>query len=162
MPLDFLIKNDEYLLACDELYHSQNSIISFQEYSIWLKRHYNLFKTFNYPPIIEKEQNSFYFLYNRINQLKYFLQYKKNVKRALFDYETNGIQNDRYINKWLNKYQDLGMALLLFDENIVSVDQSGLKNYFSIKELKFNAIDFKVIIEFKTIFDSIYWKRFDK
>lgn len=161
MPSNILIKNDEYLVACIELYQSQKSILCFEEYSSWLERHNELFKSFVYPPVIKKEQSAFYFLYVRIKQFKEFLQYSDNSKEAVERYPSSGYQDEIAILRWLSNYEELGKNLLLFSEflNDRTSDSIG---YLEFKGLKFSSTDFEHIIKFKQLFDIIYWEMLDR
>ena len=63
---DFLITNQKCKLACDELLEYQNTTIDKEIYLPWLEKHYELFHSFDLPPLFYSEQDKFYSLYSKL------------------------------------------------------------------------------------------------
>ncbi len=160
--INFSIKNQNCKLAHEELVQYQNTVIGKEVYLEWLEKFYDLYQSFNLPPLFYVEFYKFYQLYGRINELKVFLQSSDFAKHAITEFQSIDKNNESQLLKWLIKYEKTGNNLIGFSSTDFDFENPEKREYFEIDNFKINTSDFKHIIKFKFLFDEYYWNLLDK
>lgn len=161
---DFLIKSQKCKLAYDELIQYQNIVIGKEVYLVWLEKFYHLKESLNLQAFNYAGFDKFYWLYNRIEELKDYLQSDDFAKEALKEFQSIEKNNELKLLKWLVKYEKTGDALVMLLYLFEEIDFENLEDnaYFKVDGLKIKILDFKCLAKFRFLFDNHYWNMLEK
>ena len=162
--IDFLIKSQKCKLAYDELIQHQNIVIGKEVYLVWLEKFCHLKKSFDLQAFNYAGFDKFYWLYNRIDELKHYLQSDDFAKEALKEFQSIDKNNERKLLKWLVKYEKTSDALIMLLYLFEEIDFENLEDnaYFKVDGLKIKTLDFKCLAKFRFLFDNHYWNMLEK
>jgi hypothetical protein len=156
--LDFLIENQKYKHAVEEIEQLSDSIISSAIYSNWLTKYKDLRLSFD-----ESKHNRFY-NFNKFNNLYYvfeeLLKCLENIdfaKKALIELESFNVDDVDMGIIWVNKYQWLNLATLSFyhRKDFELYDEL---DYYRVYGLKINKSELKFIEMFKKTYFKLKMK----
>ena len=162
--IDFLKKSQKCKLAYDELIQYQNVVIGKEVYLVWLEKFYHLKKSLNLQAFNYVGFDKFYWLYNRIEELKNYLQSDNFAKEALKEFQTIEKNNEPKLLKWLVKYEKIGETLVMLLYLFEDTDFEKLEDnaFFKVDGLKIKTLDFKCLTKFRFLFDNHYWNMLEK
>lgn len=166
--VDSLIKYQQYDFTHEELMQYQNTIIDWSVYIPWLEKHAELYKSFDDPIMFfytrfsHRELDNFYWLYQRIDALKKFLESNDLAMSAVIEFDAIEQNNEQHLLKWLIKYEKTGETLRGFLFEDIDYENPENNKYFEVNNLKINASDFHNIIKFKHLFDDPYANMLEK
>lgn len=162
--IDFLEKSKNCKSAYDELIQYQNVVIGKEVYLVWLEKFYHLKKSLNLQAFNYVGFDKFYWLYNRIEELKNYLQSDNLTKEALKEFQTIEKNNEPKLLKWLVKYEKIGETLVMLLYLFEDTDFEKLEDnaFFKVDGLKIKTLDFKCLAKFRFLFDNHYWNMLEK
>jgi len=160
--IDFLIKSQNCKFAYEELLQYQNTIIDKETYTFWLEKHFELFESFDSPPISYADFDKFHTLCSMFNKLNEFLQVSDLAKEGVEEFQTINKSGELHLLKWLTKYEKTGDCLTLFLYDQIDFENSEKRGYFEFNDFKISTLDFKYVAKFKFIFDEYYWDMLEK
>lgn len=160
--IEFLIKSNKCESAYNELLKYKDRIIDKDVYIPWLKKYYELYKSFDLPPLFYRDQNNFHSLYYKITDLKNYLKVSNLAEEAVETFKTTINIDENYLLKWLTKFEQTGDKLTLFWYFDIELEQKEQCDYFTVNGLKIATFDFLFIAKFKCLFEDHYWNMLEK
>ncbi len=163
--IEYLAKVQLCGKAYDELVKDEITYLSKDDYTYWLQKHYDLYQTFDFPPLFYNIFYKFHSLYRRLNNIAAYLKFNNEALKAIEDYNSFDSGNEELLLKWLVKYEQLGDELSLLLVDCFHNEEELKTGYVKLSKdynLQIAVSDFEDVILFKQKFDEHYWDMLDK